>query len=270
MSNLIPIEQINDIFGNVRKLGSLTPPANFVSSFQTFEDAYFVWEDSEIRRAILDPKRLNTRTVFDKYWLMNQFNFGSCNGFAAAAALAKARWLRGIRDKLKLSGAFIYSLINGNRDNGSALEDGLKAIQEFGACPESLVTYDMIYKHQQPKNAVMEAAKHRGLACFPCKTKQGFRTAVAAQFPVIVAVHAGRGYQTTNSKGKSGVDNGRGNHAVHVDNAVIIDGEEVYDHAGSWGPSLGDEGRTYLGWESFEQTFQHHMFYAIASTQEIE
>ena len=194
----------------------------------------------------------------------------SCNGYAGAGALSKARSLRGVQDKLKLSGAFIYSLINGGRDNGSALEDGLKVIGTHGSPPESFVPWNMIYPNQQPKSAVTEAKKHRGLAAYAVQTKQGFRTALAAGFPVIVAVHAGRNFQTLNSQGIAGADNGQGNHAIHCDDICIINGKEVYDAVNSWGANYGTEGRAYLTWDSFEQTFGRHTFYAIASTEESE
>lgn len=264
------IEEIVDQEGLVRRLGSLLPQQGFVSSFNTFEEEHPVWDDAQILRVIKDPNRTPRRVLFLVYWILNQLSHGSCNGFAGAGALQKARYLRGILDKLLLSGAFVYSKINGGRDNGSALEDGLKTIQIDGTCPQVLVPWNMIYPNQQPKTAVAEAKKHRGLAAYAVQTKQGFRTALAAGFPVIVAVHAGRNFQTLNSQGIAGADNGQGNHAIHCDDICIINGKEVYDAVNSWGANYGTEGRAYLTWDSFEQTFGRHTFYAIASTEESE
>ena len=192
----------------------------------------------------------------------------SCNGYAASGSLAKARFLRGIQDKMKLSGAFIYSLINGGQDNGSALESGLKVIGTHGAPPESLVPWNMIYPKQQPSNAKAEALKHRGLKCYAVQTKQGFRTALAAGFPVIVAVQAGSKFQRLNAQGIASADSGGGNHAIHCDDIRIIGGQEVYDTCNSWDVTYGDQGRVLLTWDSFEQTFGRHTFYAVASTEE--
>jgi len=256
--------------GELRRLGSLCPPDGFVSSFNTFEDEHPVWTDEQILSVITDPNRTPRRQMFGPSWVQDQKNHGSCNGFAGAGALSKARYLRGIQDKLILSGAFLYSLINGNRDNGSMLEDGLKAIQKHGVCPESLVPWNKIYQRDQPANAPAEAAKHKGLACYAVQTKQGFRTALAAGFPVIVAVHAGSRFQTLNPYGIAGVDPGRGNHAVHCDDICIVNGVEVYDHQNSWGTRYGQSGRSYLTWNSFSQTFGTHVFYAVASTEEAD
>lgn len=264
------IEEIIDLSGETRRLGSLCPPAGFVSSFKTFEDEHPLWDDSDIKRVITDPNRTPRRAVFGPSWVQDQKSHGSCNGYAGAGALSKARYLRGIQDKMLLSGAFLYSLVNSGRDNGSALEDGLKAVQKYGICPESLVGWDQIYPKQQPKNARQEAAKHKGLACWAVQTKQGFRTALAAGFPVIVAVHAGSRFQHLNPYGIAGVDNGGGNHAVHCDDICIVNGVEVYDMQNSWATTYGDKGRAYLTWNSFEQTFGRHQFYAIGSTEEVD
>jgi len=264
-SDLTPII---DIFGNERRCGSLLPPANFVSSFKTFESEKPIYSDAEIRRILTDPNRVPARKIFGASWVMNQFSKGSCNGYAGAGALSKARYRRGIRDNLLLSGAWLYSLINGNRDNGSALEDGLKRIQTDGVPPLSLVPWDMIYQRDMPPNAKAEAAKHKGLVCYAVQTRQGFRSALAADFPVIVAVSAGTNFQRLDGKGIAGVDRGMGNHAVHCDDICLVGGEEVYDTAGSWGLGYGTQGRAYSRWASFEQTFGNHTFYAIGSTEE--
>ena len=266
----IDIEEIRDMFGETRRLGSLAPPKGFVSSFRTWEAEMPLYDDNDIKRMITDPNRTLGRNLFGPEWIQNQFSHGSCNGFAGSGALSKARYRRGFHDKLLLSGAFLYSLINGGRDQGSALEDGLTAIQKYGVCPESLVNWKGIYPKLQPPNARAEAAKHKGLVAWACQTKQGFRSAAAAGFPVIVAVHAGSRYQRIDSRGIAGVDNGSGNHAVHIDDMRIINGTEVYDKAGSWGLSYGQQGRAYMHWDSFAQTFGNHTFYAIGSTEEKE
>lgn len=261
------IDQIIDEFGEVRRLGSLCPPAGFVSSFNTFEDEKPVWDDSDIRK-VLQQGLPTCRDIFSGEWVHDQKSHGSCNGYAAAGALQAARWLRGIRDGLKLSGAYLYSKMNGGRDQGSALEDGLKNVKKWGIAPADLVPWDQIYPSEQPRNADAEAAKHKGLTCYAVQTRQGFRTAVAAGFPVIVAVHAGRNFQRLNAQGIAGVDSGRGNHATFVLGAKLIGGTECYDMQNSWNTRYGTGGRCFLTWDSFAQTFGTHTFYAIASTDD--
>lgn len=264
------IDTIIDESGEYRRLGSWRNPEGFVCAYPTFESLFETWDDQQIRRVITDQNRVPRRKVFGPSWIQNQRSHGSCNGFALSGGLSKSRYLRGIQDKLLLSGAFPYSMMNGGRDNGSALGDGLKVIDKYGSCPESLVTWDMIYPQQQPANAKTEAAKHKGLICYAAGTLQGLRTGLAKGFVAIVAVHAGGGFQRLDSRGIAGVDSGGGNHAVHVDDLCLVDGKEVFDMQNSWGTGYGTAGRAYLIADSFRQTFGNHTFYLVASTEEAD
>ena len=265
----MPAELILDIHGQSRNNGSLLLPSGKVTALRSFETEKPVWTDAQIRAAILDPDRPDSRKLFGLEWMQNQYSKGSCNGYATAAALAKARWLRGIRDGLfLLSGAFLYSLINGGQDHGSYLHDSMEAVEIYGICPEALVPWDCIYSYQLPPGAYAEAIKHRGIQAYPVQTKQGFRTALAAGYPVIVCVQAGNDFQWLNNQGICGVDSGNGNHAIHCCGIDIINGTEVYDTRNSWGLSYGDNGCCYTTWDSFEQPFDFHTFWALSSTEE--
>jgi len=262
------IDEIVDVNGLVRRLGSLLPPKGFVSSMRTFETEHPSWDDADIKRAITDPNRMPRRQLFGDRWILDQKSKSSCNGFLVAGILQKARKLRGINDDLLLSGTYTYAFINGGRDQGSMLEDGLKSVGVRGVCRADLCTWDQIFPNQVSAAAKEDALKHKGLACYAIQTKQGFRTALAAGFTVGVAVHAGSNFQRLNANGIAGVDRGQGNHAVHCDDICIVGGTEVYDMANSWNLQYGTRGRAYLTWDSFSQTFGNHTFYACPSTEE--
>jgi len=269
----IDIEEIRDKSGELRRLGSLTLPDNFVSSFPPYEGSPEcpLWDDADIKRVISDPNRRKPELLFPSTdgWIKNQRSHGSCNGFALATAIDRARYLRGIRDDWRASGAFPYSLMNGGRDQGSALEDGLIIAERNGVCSEEIVGWDQIYPSQYDKEAAhADAAKHKGLGCYRALTKQGFRSGLAAGFVGIVAVMAGSRYQQFRN-GIAGVDNGMGNHAVCVCDLRLKGGTEVYLQEGSWGVNgWGDGGRGFLVWDHFAQTFKQHAFYLIPSTLE--
>lgn len=266
------IEEIVDVNGNIRRLGSLVLPDNFVSAFPTTAGEFTPYDDKDILRLVRDPNRVPARKTFGRKWVVNQRSVGSCNGWLASQLLHKTRWMMGSKyqDGLLLSGAYVYSKINGGQDRGSILEDGMRAIQKWGAAPASLVTWDMIYPKQQPKNADAEAAKHKGFNPMRAPTIQDVKTLLGMQRPVGIAIQAGRGYQTLNKKGIAGVDNGRGNHAILADDLVEIDGDLYMDHAGSWDLTYGEEGRAYLHFDSVMQTMNYHVFYTIGSTVEAE
>lgn len=263
------IEQIIDINGNIRRLGSLEPDTGRMAAFAAMTGAVEEWTDEEIRRAITDPDRKPSRQMFDSKWICDQLSYGSCNGWAAAEVIARGRYRRGFRDGLtKLSGSYLYAWMNGNQDNGSMLSDGIKVAEERGAPSQALVPANLIYRRQMPPTADAEARKHRGFRLRPVKTIRGLRTALAKQWPCVVAVHAGGNFQRLDGNGIAGVDNGRGNHSVCVDDLCIVDGKEVFDMANSWGIGYGYQGRAYLTQRHFEQTFNVHTFWALPTTNE--
>jgi hypothetical protein len=263
------IEQIVDINGNTRRLGSLAPDTGMLAAFAAAPGAVEEWTDEEIRKAITDPNRKPSRKMFDSTWMCDQLSYGSCNGWGTSGVIARGRYRRGFRDGLKkLSGSYMYAWMNGNQDNGSMLSDGLKVAEEHGAPPLSLVPANLIYRKQMPAGADAAAAKHKGFKLRPVKTIRGLRTALAKQWPCVVAVHAGGNFQRLDSNGIAGADNGRGNHSVCVDDLCIVAGKEVFDMANSWGVQYGQQGRAYLTLKTFEQTFGVHTFWTLPTTQE--
>lgn len=268
---------IIDANGNERHCGSLPMPANRVSSLPPFGSGpnQLIWTDEQIKEVVTDPSRVPSRELFGPEWISDQLQTSACNGHALAACAARARFRRGVRDGLLFSGAYSYSKMNGGRDNGSVIADDIEAAEEWGFCPASLVTANMIYPKLQPAGADAEAAKHKGLECYKFvgdwATKMlAMRTALACGFSCVVAVMAGPGYSSVDSKGVCvGVDRGPGNHAICAD-SVLWDGRRwLYDSPGSWSKTLGQDGRVYLTEEHFRATLGPHEFVCVPSFNEL-
>lgn len=271
--------ELYDASGQLRRQNVWAPPKNFVSSFPPYagDPEQPLWDDADIRKVVGDSNRRKIEEIFDaQIWVHNQYEYSSCTGWGTANALSKSRWLRGITDAIQLSGPFIYSLINGGRDNGSPLEDALVAIQKYGAPPLSLVGPTMIYPRLQPKSARTEALKHVGLEAYRAETKQAWDTGLAAGFQGVGVVHAGSRFTRmtkintgTSCSVRAGVDSGSGNHCCNISDIRLIGGELHYLCDNSWGLSgFGELGRAWLTWESFQQTFGVHQFFLLPSSQE--
>lgn len=262
------LEPIVDINGYERRCGTLSPDTGMLQAFAAMPGAVQEYTDAQIRELITAPDRVKMKDLFDKTWIQNQLSFGSCNGWATTACQDRLRFLSGIRDKLHLSGSYVYSWINGNRDQGSLLSEGLRVVGIHGAPPVALNPANRIYRRQIPASVDIEAAKYKGLVQYPVKTIQGLKTALARNMMCVVAVHASSNFQRPNRNGVAGADNGPGNHAVCCDDIEIIDGELVYRIANSWGLSFGNDGYVYVREATFRQTFPNHTFWALASIQE--
>ena len=253
-----------------RKLGLLEPAANFVKATRTWEtDNKPLWTDAQIRDVIQDKKRTTSRELFDSHWIKegDQQDKGSCNGWATASVLSKTRWKQGVRDGIVLSGSYVYSWINGGQDNGSPLDQDIKELTTHGTCPKSMCGPQMIFRNQT-KQFDVEAAKYKGLNFLPIDTIQGLKTAVAMGFLVVVAVQVGPHFNKLNSQGILTPDSGNGNHAVHVDDMIVINDKIYFDLVNNWNVTWGQDGRAYVPEEMFTRTIQVHQFWALMSNLE--
>lgn len=254
-----------------RKLGLTLPDPMYNSNIPVFEQTFpdNVLKDGDIQDILTDPRRTPRRLIFDTHWIIegDQGQHGSCNGYAGASVLSKTRYLRGIQDGIVLSGSYVYSWINNNQDNGSALDRGMAELMAHGAPPSKMCPNTMIYRNQTQQFDA-EAIKHLGLACYALTSKQGFRSAVALGYLCVVAMQVGNDFMNYKGKGTAPVIKGPGNHAMHVDDAEIIGGVENYDLVNNWNMTWGDLGRGLVTWDAFVTPFTVHQFYVITSTSE--
>lgn len=206
--------------------------------------------------------RTRGRTRFPKQYISNQRSTNACQGHASAAAVTRARVRRGL-DYVKLSGAYAYSLVNGGRDRGSMLEDGMVACEQ-GYATEETVPWDKIYPSlYNATKAKAEAARFKAREVYAVRTEIGLFSALASGFDCVVAVHADNGFMSLDPRGVAKGGAGPGNHAVCCDD-LWYDGELIADMPNSWDVSYGDEGRAGLTWNRhLKNTTPYHVFYAI-------
>lgn len=252
--------------GTVVGTGLMLPPPQFSTNLPVYEDSgpMWTWEqiDSVVKAGLADGRK-----KFDKSLIKNQRNHGSCNGFAGSSAQTRARMRRGL-SRVDLSGAYLYSLINGNRDNGSMLDDGMNALMKQGCAEEQYAKWNQIYRSQYDTRAAdASAARFKADECYAVGTKQGLFSALAAGFDCVVAVHVESGFNV-NRDGVVTEGRGPGNHAVGCDGAIW---DEKYGYLttnyNSWDVVYGIDGRMLCSWEyQYQYTTKYHKFYAIRTT----
>lgn len=243
----------------------LQVPTSLSTSFPAYETSGSMLPRADVE-AVAKAGTARGRDRFDKTFIKSQGKHGSCQGFASALALTRARVRRG-QERVDLSGAFAYSLVNGGRDNGSMLEDGLRVSESVGYATEATVPWDAIYPSRYDRaKAMAEAARFRGFEVYSVRTELALLSALASGFDCVVAVHADNAFMKLDARGVAGYANGPGNHAVGAD-GLSWDGEVLVDSFNSWGLSYGREGRMYLTWDHhLTQTNKYHNFYAMRST----
>lgn len=263
------VPMIRDKTGEVRKLGTLANPAGFVQFAPSFASAQKPFTKQEIIAFLAEGQPMG-RDLFGPELIANQRSHGSCQGYATARCLTRARMRNRQGDPILFSGAFVYSRCNGGRDNGSTLAEGMKVISTEGACPEDLVPWNLIYPRQQPSNAAAEAAKNKGFECYALDgdgngtSELEIATAVALGYDIVVAVEANNAFMQLDSRGVPKSGNGTGNHATGVDGMKIDNGDLLFDMFNSWDVTYGADGRCYLTYDRhLAQTQRNHAFYAI-------
>jgi len=250
----------------VRQLGCLKPPTGFVSSIPVFKDHVEPLDKAWLERMAKDPVSVG-RTIFGTDYIKSQVG-NSCNGVAGAMALTRSRVRRGLK-RVDLSGGYLYSLINGNRDNGSMLDAGMKVIQDKGIAPVDLVPLDRLFRKQYDTSAADRAAKkYMAYECYRCEEIEDLWTALALGWDCVVVVHVGNGFERFDSNGLAGYSRGQGNHAVGAQGILWAGGEIVADAYNSWGKAWGNRGHMLLSKRHFEQTIGVHSFYAIRSASD--
>lgn len=218
----------------------------------------------DIAEILSDPTRLPARQLFPaQEWIRSQGNRGSCNGYACSWALARARKLRGL-PHVPLSGEFIYARINGGRDQGSMLDDGLEAIRDVGCAPEDLVPrLEYLWRRISPE-ARAAAARFKGYELLGVDSEEELAAGIALGGVAVVAVQFGGRMQQLDRHGVAGAHRGPGNHSVGVDDIRIRGTRIEFDFFNSHGLRYGQQGRAWLNWDQhFAQPNRYHQFFII-------
>lgn len=183
---------------------------------------------------------IDRRSIYGaEKWILDQQNHGSCVGYSAAGAEMIGRDLRGLT-YARLSGSYIYSWINGGRDQGANIVDSLNTLGKYGTCLEVTCPVNSIYRAQS-KIGDTEAKRFKiayGLAvtssdqasCWDwiCSIIQ---QGGLAQF----AIEVGNSFERFNADGVAGVDRGYGNHSVYADGMIKINSIWYLLMKNSWG-----------------------------------
>lgn len=268
--------------GIKRRLGTLLPD-KFPIALAARDAGMKILTDGEIRGLLsgIPAGRgfHGSRDVYDpKVWIVDQQQTSSCNGQATAVPLAKAREMTtGVR--ILLSGGDAYAQMNGGQDSGSTLSDGLK-ICTTGIAPlackwnsdqgipiEQQVQTTTIFGQQISAQAKAVRKLYRGHEPLGLDTELELATFVILYRLAIIAVQAGGKFSSMDSDGVSKGGNGPGNHAVHVDDVRLRNGNLEFDSPNSWGIGFGSAGRIWLRWdEHLRDCVRNHRFWGLPST----
>lgn len=258
-------------------------PETYPLSFKPFPEKK-VRPVEDILEIIKNPKRRDSRKRWPTKRLINQGRRSSCNAYMAAAMWMRAHWLAtGIW--VEVSPEFMYMHINGGRDQGSMLDDGMVFMTDVGFCKKE-IDGDMLIPYQsyrksdigmeQMRFATQDAVNQRAGECYqmpngtPEQCWAALLSCLAGRGVVGLAVQVGNNYMRSGEI--AGFDRGPGNHAVCGDDIVALTrnprGVEDFGIRSpqSWDKSFADGGWTILKIEHIAQTCKYHGIYGLRST----
>ncbi len=264
--NAIQLHNGYEVFTGLQEVAS--PELKVCSGLPVFEDTFPLLSEQEILDLITDPKRVPASVQFPaNKWIGRQTN-NACCGYATAGAGGRIRVRAGL-DPVVLSGEYVYCNINGGRDRGAILADGMQFIVNGGSAPVEMVPVGIHLKRDIPQSAIAEAANFKAIEGYVCKTKQALYSGLAIGFVGVIAVHVDRDFSDTDQYGRVPPSDGPGNHAVCVDDLIMLPGsdEPTVCSPNSWGVQWGFEGRGRYTWERhLRTTCKYHEFYLLRGT----
>lgn len=170
----------------------------------------------------------------------DQNGYGMCNASATAAALEICRAYRGLAP-VYLSGGDLYGRINGGRDQGSLLEDGLAEAMKNGIASVDVCPY-LQWQREAP-GAAQDRKRFRVLEAFLCPTFDHCMSAVLCGFQLISGIMWYGNYKPDQDgwlpiRGSGSA----GGHAVVGYRPAMRDSKFGIWHLNSWGTSWGYRG----------------------------
>jgi hypothetical protein len=200
----------------------------------------------------------------------DQLQSSGCTGFSSAMVAAKVRYLLG-QPWHKLSGAYLYSLINGGRDQGSNIGAALKALQTYGCCREEICDihqqFNYIYR-ANTKQFDGDAARFKAEVVVQ-RVETAEEAMIALQRGAVLefAVKAFSGWGKLDSEGCLSFQPGGANHAVHADGCKKTSKGWCLDLQ-TWTPNWADKSRGLWPIKYLENTQYQEMWAIFGMTDD--
>ena len=185
-----------------------------------------------------------THPTMGTEFINNQRSCNGCTGWSAAQAEMRMRAARGFKF-VKLSGAYIYSQINGGRDAGSVITDSQMQLMRAGTCTEAEFDYPNIYASQARNITPL----YKSLITVTVSTFDEIGTAIQMGFFPQFGVTVGGIFERFDSDGVAGYTRGMANHSVHgAGMKRATSGKPIVEMPNTWGAQWGPfgNGKCYL------------------------
>lgn len=259
-------------------------PETMPLSFQSFPKPKMRSLD-DIAEIVKESKTIPIEQAWgDKVNWFNQGRRSSCNAYMIAWILAIVIW-RQTGKFVRFSPEWVYSKINGGKDGGSMLDDGM--IETFeGGMPEFDEAFYEVFKMnnfsmEQQRWATENSTNHCFAECYKAPN-ESFEEMVIALLSCLAdggaigtALHVGSNYMKSGKD--AGFDEGLGNHAVAGGEVVLLTDrpKSIEDFRvkapQTWGSRFANKGFTNVNpSKHYYKPGSVHAFYCVTAVSAIK
>jgi hypothetical protein len=238
----LSISHLPSVFvdGTYRVLACLPETAESVAAFPKFGSNMVAAIDPSLWREI--------DLAWYKNSLWDQAMTSSCVGQGVTAGM-QICYMQSGRPLVEFNPYFIYGLINGGRDAGAMISDGLKALMEHGTCPKTDLPPGMMFKNQFPQKAFDNAKRFKLAQAYKCGSFEDICSAITLGFVCPLGIFVDQNFSRLDNEGVSGTPSG-GQGGGHC---ILGMGLKRSNRFGwmikiqnSWGTRFGINGHTYI------------------------
>jgi hypothetical protein len=196
----------------------------------------------------LDPSQWQE---IDMSWynppIWDQGMTSSCVGQGCTAGM-QVCYMQSGRPLVEFNPYFCYGLINGGRDQGAMISDGLKALQQYGTCQKDALPNGVMFKNQFPQTAYENAKRFKLAQAYRCPDFNSICSAITLGFVTPLGIWVGDNFSQVDSQGVAPVPAGGG--GGHCILGVGLKKSARYGWMikiqNSWGKRFGVNGYAYI------------------------
>lgn len=210
----------------------------------------------------------------------DQGDLGSCTANAVGAAFEFDQWKQGMKTDTP-SRLFIYyneRILEGtvDSDSGAEMRDSIKAVVQYGVCPETEWPYYVEKFADRPSaQCYTDALKNQGLVYSAVQqnvcTMQGV---LATGYPFLIGVTVYESFESEQANATGDVPMPTAQEQVLGGHALLVVGYDnatrVFNFRNSWGTTWGNSGYGTLPYEYLTNQDLSSDFWVLQSVEEGE
>lgn len=197
----------------------------------------------------LDPSQwMEIDLTWYKNPIWDQAMTSSCVGQGTTAGM-QICYMQSGRPLTEFNPYFCYGLINGGRDAGAMISDGLKALMQYGTCPKNDLPAGVMFQNQFPQQAFVNAKRFRLAQAYKCSNFEEICSAITLGFVCPLGIYVDQNFSRVDSEGVAGTPTGMqgGGHCIL---GMGLKKSSRYGWMikiqNSWGTRFGVNGHAYI------------------------